>query len=63
MSEVRYCKSCRKETRHDVWRELLPGSNSMAQRIFFGVASFGASELFTDKVAKCQRCASREVIG
>lgn len=60
--EIRYCKSCRKETRHDIFKDgLVVGEKAdRFERGFFAVATFGLSELISDTWRKCQVCDKKE---
>lgn len=62
MSEKQFCRKCRKETVHDVFRDCLnqgvPASG--AERLFMAVLSAGLSAALSEKWARCQCCHHKE---
>jgi hypothetical protein len=63
-TEIRYCKQCRQDTRHDVFKDgLAIGEEAdKFERVFFGIFTLGASELLTDRWRQCQRCDTKHRI-
>jgi hypothetical protein len=58
-SERRHRKCCGRETLHDLFKDIWGGKkaqrSSLFERVFFGVATVGLSELDTKRV-RCQVC-------
>lgn len=48
----RFCKACRKPTKHKVFVESFTGLT----RMVFALASAGGTEILLDKTKQCQRC-------
>ena len=48
---TRYCRSCKKDTRHDVKK-----TQDICERLAFGACTWGLSELFFKKSHICQQC-------
>lgn len=61
MSIVRFCRCCQRKTEHDHYTDLLGlgDRSSVAERLFFGVITLGASEAMADKRYECQECGRR----
>lgn len=57
-TELRYCKCCKKDTRHDVFKDgLIEGEKADTfERGLFAVLTFGLSEMVSDRWARCQIC-------
>ena len=63
MEKMRMCPRCERKTLHDEWKDSPLGSRAnAAERLFFGVISFGASELIMDKYRQCLRCGFRRKV-
>jgi uncharacterized protein with PIN domain len=58
-TQRRHCKCCGRETLHDLFKDIWGGKkaerSSLLERLFFGVATVGLSEL-DSKRARCQVC-------
>lgn len=61
-TEIRYCKNCRCDRRHDVYKDgLTIGEKASGfERAFFAVFTLGGSELAADYWRKCQACGRKE---
>lgn len=64
-TQVRHCKRCRRDTRHDVYADgMIPGEPvPMFERLFFGACTFGLSEMLSDTWCECQVCGSKKKLG
>ena len=51
MAQRRHCRKCDAETLHDREHELC-----VAERLFFGTFTLGASEAMFSSSLRCQRC-------
>lgn len=58
MSEHRFCRVCTRKTEHDRYTDIMGVGNraGIAERLFFGVVSLGASEVMADRYLECQEC-------
>lgn len=63
-TEIRYCKRCKKDTRHDIFKDgLVIGEKSDGfERGFFAIVTFGFSELVSEKWRQCQVCDKKEKV-
>ena len=65
MTEIRYCKTCKQDTRHDIFKDGLRVGEKQPtlERVLFGMATLGMTELlFNDRWRQCQRCDKKERI-
>ena len=63
-TEIRYCKLCKKDTRHDIFKDGLEVGKKADgfERGFFAIATLGFSELFSDRWRQCQVCDRKEQV-
>ena len=61
-TEIRYCKRCEKDTRHDIFKDGMVRGQKVDsfERGFFAIFTFGFTELITDKWRQCQVCDKKE---
>ena len=61
-TEIRYCKRCWKDTRHDIFKDGLAIGQKVDsfERGFFAIVTLGFSEAITDKWRQCQVCDKKE---
>lgn len=58
MTEHRYCRYCQKKTDHDTYKDLfgMGERSNVAERLFFGMMTLGASEAIGTTRRECQEC-------
>ena len=61
-TEIRYCKRCWKDTRHDIFKDgpVRGQKVDSVERTFFAIITLGFTELITDKWRQCQVCDRKE---